>query len=233
MLVRVIRCLRAVPGIGRIVISTDDPITLQSLPEIRALLDAGELSFHLATGRSPAESVLEYFQNLSPGEPLLIATADHPLLTPEMVSHFCTAAACSDADVVAGAVSASLFRIHYPHSKRSFIPLRDESFCGTNLFALLTPRAASAVSFWVHAGQFRKRPWRLIRVFGLMTLVLVALRQLNLQTGLARVSRVIGARIAVVPVPFPECAIDVDTPDDLATAARILAAREAIPPPLP
>jgi GTP:adenosylcobinamide-phosphate guanylyltransferase len=222
-----------VPSIGRIVVSTDDPATLQSLPEIRALSDAGELSFHLATGRSPAESVLGYFQNLPSGEPLLVTTADHPLLTPEMVGYFCTAAARSDADVIAGAVSASLFRAYYPYSRRSFIPLRGESFCGTNLFALLTPRAASAVSFWIHAGQFRKRPWRLIRVFGLLTLVLAALRRLDLQTGLARVSRVICARIAVVPMPFPECAIDVDTLDDLATAARILAAREAIPPPLP
>jgi GTP:adenosylcobinamide-phosphate guanylyltransferase len=233
MLVRVIRCLRAVPGIGRIVISTDDPATLQNLPEIRALCDADALSFHLATGRSPAESVLGYFRSLSPGESLLIITADHPLLTPEMVGHFCTAAAHSDADVVAGAVSASLFRARYPHSKRSFIPSRGESYCGTNLFALLTPRAVNAVVFWIHAGQFRKRPWRLIRVFGLMTLILVALRRLDLQTGLARVSRVIGARIAVVLMPFPECAIDVDTPDDLATAARILAAREAIPHSLP
>jgi GTP:adenosylcobinamide-phosphate guanylyltransferase len=233
MLVRVIRCLRAVPYLGQIVVSTDDPDTLQSLPEIRTLLDAGALSFHLATGRSPAESVLEFFQHLSPREPLLVATADHPLLTPEMVSHFCTAAARSDVDVAAGAVSASLFRAHYPHSKRSFIPLQGESYCGTNLFALLTPRAANAVSFWVHAGQFRKRPWRLIRVFGLTTLVLAALRRLNVQKGLARVSRIIGARIAIVPMPFPECAIDVDTSDDLATAARILAAREATPhPPL-
>lgn len=233
MLVRVIRCLRAVPNIGRIVVSTDDPATLQSLPAIRALLDAGVLSFHLATGRSPAESVLGFFQNLSPQEPLLIATADHPLLTPEMVGHFCTAAARSDADVAAGAVAASLFRAHYPHSKRSFIPLRGESYCGTNLFALLTPHAVRAVSFWVHAGQFRKRPWRLIRVLGVMTLILAALRRLDLRTGSARVSRIIGARIAIVPMPFPECAIDVDTPDDLATASRILAAREAIPPALP
>jgi len=110
MLVRVIRCLRAVPGIRRIVVSTDDPAALQSLPEIRALFAADELSFHLATGRSPAGSALGYFQSLPSGEPLLVTTADHPLLTPEMVGHFCTAAARSDADVVAGAVSASLFR---------------------------------------------------------------------------------------------------------------------------
>jgi len=233
MLVRVVRCLRVAPHIGRIVVSTDDPAALQSLPEIRALCDTGELSFHLATGRSPAESVLGFFQDLPSGEPLLITTADHPLLTPEMVSHFCSAAARSDADVAAGAVAASLFRAHYPHSKRSFIPARGESYCGTNLFALLTPRAARAVLFWMRAGQFRKRPWRLIRVFGVMTLILAALRRLNVQKGLARVSRIIGARIAIVPMPFPECAIDVDTPDDLATAAHILAAREAIPPALP
>ena len=59
-----------------------------------------------------------------------------------MLHHFCTAVAENDADIMAGVMAASVFRARYPHSKRSFIPLREESFCGTNLFALCTPQAA-------------------------------------------------------------------------------------------
>jgi GTP:adenosylcobinamide-phosphate guanylyltransferase len=225
MIVRVVHSLHTARTISRTVVSTDAPALLDGLPELRSLLNAGFLS-SCPSSHSPAASVLAYLKNHLPGEPILVTTADHPLLTAEMIEYFCSAAANSNADVVVGVVAASLFRARYPQSKRSFIPLCDDSFCGTNLFALCTPQAASAVTFWGHAGQFRKRPWRLISTFGFTNLILLALRRLDLEAALPRASRVIGARAAVVQMPFAECAIDVDNLDDLATASRILAGRE-------
>lgn len=226
MLVRVLREVRSVPQVRRIAVSIDDPTILKSLPEVHSLVERGEIQVH-PSGPSPAASVLGYFQSLSPQESLVVTTADHPLLTAEMLCYFCTAVAASGVDVVAGVMAASLFRKQYPHSRRSFIPLRDESFCGTNLFALCTPQAASAAQFWGHAGQFRKRPWRLISTFGLTNLLLLALKWLDLQAAIPRASRVLGARVAVVQMPFPECAIDVDNLEDFAMATQILTAREA------
>lgn len=225
MLARVLRELRAVPQVKQIAVSIDDPSILDSIAELRSLVESGVIHVH-PSGPSPAASVLAYFQSLSPQEPLLVTTADHPLLTTEMLTYFCTAVAESDADVAAGVMAASVFRTKYPHSKRSFIPLRDESFCGTNLFALCTLQAASAAQFWRHAGQFRKRPWRLMSTFGLTNLLLLALKRLDLAAAIPRASRVLGARVAVVQMPFPECAIDVDNLDDFAMATQILTARE-------
>lgn len=227
MIVRVVRSLRAVPSIKRIVISLDDPMILDGLVEMRPLVEAGVLRVHHTQGRSPSESVLQYFTSQTVHEPLIVTTADHPLLTSEMAEHFCAAVAASAADVVVGVVAESLFRAQYPESKRSFIPLRGESFCGTNLFALRTPRAAAAAAFWHHAGQFRKRPWRLISTFGLTTLLLLALRRLDLAAAIPRVTRVLGASVDVVLMPFAECAIDVDNVNDLETASRILVERGA------
>lgn len=226
MIVRVMRSLRAVPRIKHIVISLDDPTILDRLAEMHSLIAAGRLSVHHTQGRSPSESVLQYFTSQAEHEPLIITTADHPLLTSEMAEHFCAAVAASAADVVVGVVAESFFRARYPESKRSFIPLRGESFCGTNLFALRTPRAAAAAAFWHHAGQFRKRPWRLIRTFGWTTLALLALRRLDLSAVIPRVARVLGASVDVVQMPFAECAIDVDNVNDLETASRILVQRE-------
>jgi GTP:adenosylcobinamide-phosphate guanylyltransferase len=230
MVVRVVRSLRATPHIKRIVISLDDPTILDCLAEIRPLLDEKVLSIHHTQGRSPSESVSQYFKSQIAHGPLIVTTADHPLLTGEMVEHFCAAVAASEADVVVGVVAESLFCARYPDSQRSFIPLRGESFCGTNLFALRTPRAAAAAAFWRHAGQFRKRPWRLISTFGLTNLFLLALRRLDLAAAIPRVSRVLGASVDVVQMPFAECAIDVDNLNDLETASRILARRDLNPP---
>ena len=58
------------------------------------------------------------------------------------------------------------------------------------------------------------------------TLVLLALRRLDLAAAIPRVARVLGASVGVVQMPFAECAIDVDNLKDLETASRILVQRE-------
>lgn len=226
MIVRVVRTLRATPTVQHIVICTDDPSAFADLAELHDLAQSGALSFYPTTGKSPSESVMQYVSRQDQPRPVLVTTADHPLLTTAMVDYFCSAASRSAADVAVGIVAASTFRRQYPDSKRSFFPLRGDSFCGTNLFALLTPAALAAVQFWNHAGQFRKRPWRLIGTFGLVNLLRFALRRPDLATVVFRASRVIGAQAAAVQMPFPECAIDVDTLDDLATVTRIVEERE-------
>lgn len=228
MVLHVVRNLHATRTVGSIVICTDDPGAFARLTELHTLANSGVLRFYQTNGRSPSESVLQYLENIRQPTSLLVTTADHPLLTTEMIDYFCMEAAASAADVAVGMVAASLFRKYYPDSQRSFIPLRNESYCGTNLFALLTAQGAAAARFWNHAGQFRKRPWRLISTFGLTNLLLLALRQLDLAGVLPRASHAIGARAAVVQMPFPECAIDVDTLDDLATVSRILVEREKL-----
>ncbi|MCS6924913.1 MAG: NTP transferase domain-containing protein [Candidatus Binatia bacterium] len=221
MLVRVVRSVAASSRVAEIVISSDDPASLHTLPELTAWVESGRLRFHRSCA-SPAASVVDYVTHVTQEWPLLVTTADHPLLTTAMVDYFCEAACASQADVAVGVVAASLFFARYPHSRRTFIPLRGESFCGTNLFSLHTPRAVVAARFWAYAGQFRKRPWRLVSTFGLATLALFACRRLDLHAAAAHVSRLLGVQVAAVPMPFAECAIDVDNADDLALATQIL-----------
>jgi len=218
MIVRVLTSLRTARPVRDIVVSIDAASVLADCAE------AGGVTFH-ASQPSPAASVLDYFEAHGAQGPVLVTTADHALLTPAMVEYFCTAAQHSDADVVIGVVSASLFRASYPESRRTFLPLADESWSGTNLFLLRNPQAARAVRFWVSAGQFRKRPWRLVSTFGLGNLLRFFFRRLDHSTALVQASRVLGVRVGLVEMPFAEAAIDVDTPDDLVTVERILATR--------
>lgn len=218
MIVRVLTSLRAVSLVQDIVVSIDEAAVLADCAE------AGGIRFH-ASQSSPAASVLDYFEAYGEPGPVLVTTADHALLTPVMVEHFCTAAQHNDADVVVGVVSASLFRASYPESRRTFLPLADGSWSGTNLFLLQTPQAAQAVRFWVRAGQFRKQPWRLVSTFGLGNLLRFLFRRLDRTTALVQASRVLGVRVGLVEMPFAEAAMDVDTPDDLVTAEQILTTR--------
>ncbi len=226
MLVRVIRTLRAAPSIGAILVSIDDPAALDDVPELRSLVADGALRLRRSES-SPSRSVVVVLESLPVGEPVLVTTADHALLTPAMVEHFTLACRQESADVRVGLVAASLLRARFPESTRTYLPMRDDLYSGANLFAFLTPNAKMAAEFWVRAEAWRKRPWRLALAFGPRALIAFWRRRFDLDAALEQVSRVIGARVRAVRMPFAEAAIDVDRASDLALATRILAEREA------
>jgi GTP:adenosylcobinamide-phosphate guanylyltransferase len=224
MLVRVVRTLRAAPSIGRVTVSIDDPRALDGEPELKAAIAGGSLDVHQSLG-SPSRSVSDVLGGCARGEPLLVTTADHALLTVEIVEHFAAACARSDADVLFGVVARSLLEARYPETTRTYLRLRGEAWSGANLFCFRTDRARRAAAFWVDAERHRKRPWRLVSAFGPGALLLFLLRRLDLDAALERVSRAMGAVVRPVRLPFPEAAIDVDRATDLTLAERILAER--------
>jgi len=223
MLVRVVRTLHASPSIGHVTVSIDDPRALEGDPELRESVAGGALDVHQSLG-SPSRSVSDVLEGCARGEPLLV-TADHALLTVEIVEHFAAACARSEADVLVGLVARSSLEARYPETTRTYLHLRGESWSGANLFCFRTDRARRAATFWVRAERHRKRPWRLVSAFGPGSLLLFLLRRLDLDAAFERVSRAMGALVRPVQLPFPEAAIDVDRASDLTLAERILAER--------
>jgi GTP:adenosylcobinamide-phosphate guanylyltransferase len=224
MLLRVVRTLRAAPSVARIAVSIDDPRALDDVPELKATVAAGDLDVHVSLD-SPSRSVADALESREGDESLLVTTADHALLTVEIVEHFAAVCAESDADVLVGVVAGSLLRERYPETTRTYLRLRGEAWSGANLFCFRGERARRAAAFWVRAERHRKRPWRLVSAFGPSALLLFLLRRLDLDAALERVSHAIGALVRPVRLPFAEAAIDVDRATDLALAERILAQR--------
>ena len=222
MLLRVLRALRATRGVAHITVSIEEPAALASLPELDALVRAGTLAIHRSLP-SPSRSVQDVLASRPDGQPLLVTTADHALLRPEIVERFLGDAEASGADLAIGLVAASLLRARFPDSRRTYLRFRDDGYSGANLFLFRTPQARRAAEFWVRAERFRKRPWRLVSAFGPVALALFLLRRLDLDQALERASRAIGARVAAIRLPFAEAAVDVDKPADL-ELARSLAA---------
>ncbi len=222
MLVRVVQALRGAQRVGRIAISIDDASVLDAVPELGAQIREQALEVR-ASGSSPAASVAEELTRLPASEGLLVTTADHALLTAQIVDHFAERASARDADVCVGMVAASVLLEAFPEASRTFLRLRGERFSGANLFLFRGPQARRATAFWSRVERFRKQPWRLVSAFGPLNLALFLLRRLDLEEAFERASRVIGARVRAVPLPFAEAAIDVDKPADLELVSRILA----------
>ena len=224
MIERVLGCLRAAIGARPVSVSAGDPALLAATPALRAWMAEGWLRHHQSAG-SPAASVHDFLTHESTAGATLVTTADHPLLTPAMVRHFLAAASATGAEVAVAVVEASLFRAQFPRVRRTFIPLAHEPVTGANLFYFRTPGAAEAARFWMQAEGVRKRPWRLVALFGPLALARFAAGRLNLDDAAELVSSAMGVRAAIVRMPFAECAIDVDSAADLEAATRVLAGR--------
>lgn len=217
MLLRVLSALANSAAAGHIAVSLEQAAVLEDLVDAAALgiicLDAGP---------SPGASVLAAADALGRPLPLLVTTADHALLTAEMVDEFCRGALEADADIVAGLATEPVVRGRFPDARRTFLKFRDGGYCGCNLFAITGEAGFRAVEFWATVEDRRKRPWRLAGALGLGTLLAYLFGRLTLEDALARLSERTGAKARAVILPWPEAAVDVDTADDLALAEEFL-----------
>jgi GTP:adenosylcobinamide-phosphate guanylyltransferase len=223
MLERVLAVLARHPRIGPVTVSIDAPELLQEFPGLAGALAGGEFSVRRSE-TSPSRSVLAAFDDAGGGWPWLVTTAD--LLDAAMLDHFLDAATSSGADLAVGLVSRTRIEARFPTARRTYLRFRDESFSGANLFAFVSADARRAAEFWLRAEHLRKQPWKLVREFGVGSLLLFALRRLTLDAALERASRVIGARVVGVSLPMAEAAVDVDKIEDLELVRTILSERE-------
>ena len=220
MLDRVVTALAASPQVGCIAVSLRDAAVLQQVPALAPLVEGGRLVALPAAG-SPSRSVLKAAEELDDPFPLLVTTADHALLTTEMVDHFCAVSRDSGAAVTAGLTASGVLLARYPQSKRTYLTFRDERYSGSNLFALMSGEAMALPRLWRRVEQQRKQPWRIAAVFGPVLLLGYLLRRFSLEQAMARISARLGLRVAAVKMPMAEAAIDVDKPEDLALVNEI------------
>jgi len=226
MLVRVLRTLRQSRSVGPIAICLEADAPLAGAdPELDDLLAGGGVTL-VEAAATPSLSVARALTMLPEALPMLVTTADHPLLTAAMVDHFCEAVPL-DADAAVGVVAASRLQSRYPDAIRTYYRFAGEGYSGCNLFLLRSPEAKRVVDFWARLERHRKRPWRLVAEVGPLALLRFLLGRLSLDDALRQLSKRAGATIRAVELPFPEAAIDVDKPADLDLAEAILRQRAA------
>jgi GTP:adenosylcobinamide-phosphate guanylyltransferase len=149
--------------------------------------------------------------------PVLVTTADHALLRGDMVDYFLTHAAALDCDVAVAVTPLATVLERFAGTTRTAIRLKGGPYCGSNLFAFLTPQGAKVAQYWRGMEEARKRPRQVVaRALGPVATVRYLLGALTLEHALAQLSRVLGARVGAVVMPFAEAAVDVDSASDYA-----------------
>lgn len=214
MVARVVDALKRCNRVGRIAVVIEDPTVLRTVPGIDAALDEGTV-IGVESAATPSMSAAKAVAALGDDYPVLLTTADHALLTTEMVDLFLDLSAVKDADVVAALAAKETITAAYPGTVRTYLRFRDGRYSGCNLFFLATPASRNALAFWRRVEENRKSPWRIAGAIGLGTVFFYVLGALTLNGALARLSRAMGATGAAAIMPVAEAAIDVDKPADL------------------
>ncbi len=158
--------------------------------------------------------------------PLLVTTADHPLLDDAMIDAFVGGAKARDLAVAV--VERRVLLASYPASRRTWLPFRGGSYSGANLFWIGSERVRPILEIWAAVEQRRKRGRALLSAFGPVVLVGAALRLLTIQGALDRIGARFGLSAGAVILPQAEACIDVDSEADHRLVEAIVAARARV-----
>jgi GTP:adenosylcobinamide-phosphate guanylyltransferase len=217
MVTRVVRTLNETPEVTRVIILTQHPDAIAD-----AVSAGGGAAFSTSSaGISTSVSAIAGTE-IAPW-PVLVTTADHPLLTPGFIAEFLGKAA--DGDLAVGMVERATMLAAYPDNRRTWLKFSDGWWSGANLFALNSPKAKAALELWAAAEQDRKKAWKLFLHFGPWLAIRALTRSIGLGGALRQAGRRIGLDARLVALDSAEAAIDVDKPSDHALAEQILARR--------
>lgn len=210
--------LLSTPGVERVVVLAQDTDALAG-----ALPPGCEVAL---SGSGIAESVAAVAGTAAAPWPVLVTTADHPLLTSATVQQFLARA--DGAAVAVGFVARRTVLARHPTTRRTWLRMADGGWTGANLFAVGGPDARPALDHWAGVERDRKRAWRLLLTFGPTLATLALARRLTLAEALRRAGQRLGLTARAVPLDYPDAAIDVDRPADRRLAELILWAREEL-----
>jgi GTP:adenosylcobinamide-phosphate guanylyltransferase len=216
MLTRVLETLHTCPEVARIVV-----LAQEQDPLADAIKAGGGADFFASSG-GISSSIAAFLNQREAPFPILVTTADHPLLTPAMVAEF-TAKASGDLSI--GMVSRKNMLDNFPDAQRTWLKMRDDGWSGTNLFALQSDAVHAALTLWAEAEQDRKKVFKLFLRFGPWLAIRAILRTVTMADALRLAGRKLGLSANLIAMSDPIAAIDVDKVSDHVQAEAILRAR--------
>ncbi|WP_060977084.1 MULTISPECIES: HAD-IB family hydrolase [unclassified Blastomonas] len=208
--------------VGRVVIIAqdnailDDPALAHFASDPRVVVKSGQSGISRNIMALAGQETLPW--------PMIVTTADHPLLTTQIVDDFLSQATNHDLSV--GMVSRKTMLARYPGSQRTWLRFRDDGYTGANLFALNSPVTWNAMQLWSAAEQDRKKALRLFLRFGPKLAFRAITRRVSGPDGIAMAGERLGLTAQLVALDNADAGIDVDKWTDYWQVEAILRARD-------
>jgi GTP:adenosylcobinamide-phosphate guanylyltransferase len=225
MVLRVLTALEQSQQVGtRFLCGPPRPL-LEQAGALKSGVDAGDYGW-MASRESPSASAAAAMEQIPESQPVLLTTADHALLSSQIIDHFCGQARTAGVDLMVALAPHELVATAYPTMQRTRLRFSDADYCSCNLFAFMTPRSRAITGFWRKVERQRKQPWRVVGILGWWPVFKYLLGRLSLQEALARLSGRFEMKIGVAILPFAEAAVDVDSENDWHLVQQIVAEKE-------
>lgn len=158
--------------------------------------------------------------------PVVVATGDIPLLTPEAVDAFVDAALETGASFVYPLVRQESIETAYPGAKRTYFKLVSGRYTGGNAM-LVDPRLIPAArALGQRMFEERKNPVAMLRTAGPGFVVKFLMGKLAPEDLAGKIEELLGGTGAAVVVDDPSIAMDVDKPGDVDIAVPLLHSRQ-------
>lgn len=224
MIAYVLDSLLSVPAVHAITVLAQQPDVLMQDSRLAPFLGDPRVTT-ARSGDGIASSIAALVDDERLRWPVLVTTADHPLLDPAVLGHFM--AESEDCDVAVGLVSRDVVKDLADPRHRTWLRFRDDAVSGANLFALRSPAVMSALRYWSALERHRKKPWRMAAKLGPALLLQVMLGRLSLDAAFDRAGQRLGVHARAIRLPFAHAAIDVDKLADHAQVEAIIHNRRA------
>lgn len=201
-------------------------------------LEPGEIEFQAPVHYVPNQPSLWASQNaglrklreLNPDDRYILAlTADVALLSGEIIGRFIEVCQPLTMEAYWGIVPKDVMLATFPDSRRTYLPLREGSFCSSDLYlGRLSAgfRIQERVRFFIeHRKNVVAQVWKL----GLPTLLKFLLRRLTMADIVDFAYKFADLRGCPVVLPIAEAGMDVDKPGQLAQVQAYLQAHPEHP----
>jgi GTP:adenosylcobinamide-phosphate guanylyltransferase len=147
-------------------------------------------------------------------EYLLIVSSDIPTITAEMVDWVTDAAMQTQDDVYYNVIQREVMEARFPGSKRTYTHLKGMDVCGGDMNVMRTSVSGDD-ELWNKIIASRKNVLKQASLIGWWTLILLMLRQIDLQSAVKRVAKRIHLTGRAIVCPYAEVGMDVDKPHQL------------------
>lgn len=215
LVARVLAVLRESSSVGRIVVVAP--------PAVRGRRDLEAADELRPDGVRITESLRNGLAGFPADDPVLIVASDLPILTRLAVDDFSARVAALRADVIYGCVEKGVHMQRFPEVPHTWARMRDGTYCGGGIVAM-KPRALPMLERFIEQlGAARKHPFKLASLFGWDMLARFAVGRLSIAQAETRAAKILGAPVRALISPYPETAVNVDRPSDVALARRLVA----------
>lgn len=224
MIERVVQTLMDSGCFDRILISIESEEPLQELEATRGWLENGDIEVVRSAGNL-ADSLIGLSPKADQILPMVVTTADNALHTPELMKDFVTEFLWKGGDAAVAVTREASVLAEYPDEKIMYFRFRDGGYSFCNLFGIGSIKGLETARIFRTGGQFRKRPRRILKIFGLMPLLLYKFRLASLDGVIRRIAKKFGVTINMVQLDYGFGPIDIDNAKTFAIGEQTLKKR--------